>query len=221
MLDNDLDIEGYYLAFYRPRPESHPRPGWEVVTPLCGFVVLWPNMSYTTLGDRFDKIHEQEKLRGELLTWVFRPVAGVDISSGAIERGIAPIPLLNFPRYVGIVGLRGSGTIAYHEPRIQEGLLADPAEQELVRRWRGFVHRWAALYAPDFPHLSFPPGRARAPRQGLTFTEHLLAVYKETGGRDARSLDKQQRLRRNALRKAERDFRGIPHERPPKGWWLL
>jgi len=221
MLDSDLDVEGYYLVFYCPTPGSHPRPGWEVVTPLCGFAVLWPNMAYAALGDGLDRICDQEKLRGESLTWLLRPVTGADISSETTERGVAPVPLLNFPNYVGIVGLRGSGMIAYREPRIQEGLFADPAEQDLVQRWRGFLRRWAVLYAPAFLYLSFPPGRARAPRWGLTFTEDLLAAYKEMGGRDTRSLDKQKRLRRNALRKAERNFQGIPHEKPPKGWWLL
>ena len=141
VLDNDLDTEGYYLVFYRPVPESHPRRGWEVMTPLCGFLVLWPNIAYSTLGDGFDKIQEQEKIRGESLTWVFRPATLVYTSSQATERGIAPIPLLNFPPYVGIVGLRGSGTVAYREPRIHEGLLFDPEERELVRRWRGFLQR--------------------------------------------------------------------------------
>lgn len=160
MLDSDLDVEGYYLVFYRPTPGSHPRPEWEVVTPLCGFAVLWPNMAYAALGDGLDRICDQEKLRGESLTWLLRPVTGADMSSETTERGVAPVPLLNFPNYVGIVGLRGSGMIAYREPRIQEGLFADPAEQDLVQRWHRFLRRWAVLYAPAFLYLSFPPGRA-------------------------------------------------------------
>ncbi len=221
VLDNNLEAEGYYFVSYRPRPQSHPRRGWEVMTPLCGFLVLWPNITYSTLGDGFDRMQEREKMQGGSLTWIFRLATLVDTSSEAIEGGIAPIPLLNFPLYVGIVGLRGSGAVAYREPKIHEGLLSDPAERQLVHRWRRFLQRWSILYASEFPHLSFPPGRAQAPRRGITFTEHLLAVYKEMGGRDVRSLDKQRRLRRNALRKAERDFQGIPHERPPQKWWLL
>jgi len=67
-------------------------------------------------------------------------------------------------------------------------------------------------------------GRPRkgAPVPGQTYLERVRELYATflRECRDAPDATRRQRLRRRALRQAQREFQAAGHARPPRGWYL-
>ena len=214
--------EGYHCILYRPRPTPHPHPGWESVTPLYGFEVHWPGVVYLALNEaECDRISETEEEHGISLTWLLWPAEVIDKASGKLMRGAGQVPLLCLPDSVVGIAFARSGPVYYQEPRVLKGALGELREETFVRQWQAFLKRWAELYTPAFPALAFPAGRPKSPLLGATFTEDLLATYREDYTRERPSTDwKKEKLRNSALRRVKRRWRDIPHEPLPRQWWL-